>query len=56
MHVNLVELGAGVALLLISFLREITDPQNPFVERQMDEWDRPQWSEEYSGDEDNKHN
>lgn len=52
MHVNFVQLGLGIVLLVLSLLRAFSSPYNSFLERQMEEWDQPQWNQEYSGEED----
>lgn len=52
MIVHILRFGLGTAILVMVLLRELANPDNPFVQRQMDEWDRPQWSEESTEEED----
>ena len=52
MIVNILRFALGVAVLVLVLLRELANPDNPFVQRQMDEWDRPPWSEESTDEED----
>ena len=52
MIVTIMRFGLAIALLVLAFLRELANPDNPFVQRQMDEWDRPPRNAEPADDED----